>query len=94
VSSISIRTRTPRAAARSIALISSCPLSSSLKMKYWMSSVFCAASAICTRSASASVPLANRRKAESPGCAFARASASRPIAVLPGRSSANDSLFG
>ncbi len=43
VSSTSRRTRTPRWAARSIALISSLPLSSSLKMKYWTSSVRCRA---------------------------------------------------
>ena len=93
VSSMSRRTRTPRRAARSIALINSWPLSSSLKMKYWMSSVRSRAVGHLQAQRQRVAAACEQRKPESPGWAFARGSTLRPSAVFSGRASAVDSTW-
>ena len=64
-----IRTRTPRSAARSRAPVSKRPVSSSWMMKYCRSSVRSAVSAICTRAANPSSPTGSRRNADLPAWA-------------------------
>ena len=68
-SSIRIRTRTPRSAARTRRSTRFRPVASVSQRKYWTSRVFCARSASATRAVNAGRPRRMMRNADSPGAA-------------------------
>ena len=80
-SSIRIRTRTERSAARTRWSTRFRPVASVSQRKYWTSRVFCARSASATRAVKAGRPYRMMRNAELPGCCAAISATRLPIGV-------------